>query len=178
MYIPSRFLFFIFHWHLNLQQLKISKIGKYARCFNRSNCRDSAFNELINISWSPYIYAYTGDVHKYIYIYIIHISYIYIYNIYIYIYIYIYISRVLKAPGAELLQKCLWCDEWTKNILFSSEQILHIIFYLHWRWCNRFCIFILVISCGEVISVYIQKSVVLVSIYSYMFDRKTEVAIY
>ena len=38
-----------------------------------------------------------------------------------------------------------------------------------------FCIFIVVISCGEVISVYIQKSLVIVSIHSYVFDRKTKV---
>ena len=39
-------------------------------------------------------------------------------------------------------------------------------------------VFILAISCGEVISVCIQKSVVIVSMYSYVFDRKTEVVIY
>ena len=76
------------------------------------------------------------------------------------------------------LPRCLWCGERTKNILKKSEKILHIIFYFHWRWCNSICIFILVISCGEVISVYIQKSVVIVSIHSYVFDRKTEVDTY
>ena len=75
--------------------------------------------------------------------------YIYIYIIYIYyIYIYIYI------------------------------YILFITFYFHWSWCNGFCIFILVMSCGEVIYVYIQKSVVIVSIHNYVFDRKAEVDIY
>ena len=39
-------------------------------------------------------------------------------------------------------------------------------------------VFILAISCGEVISACIQKSVVNVSIYSYVFDRKIKVAIY
>ena len=135
MYIPSRFLFFIFHWHLNLQQLKISKIGKYARCFNRSNCRDSAFNELINISWSPYIYAYTGDVHKYIYIYIIHISYIYIYTIYIYIYIYIY----PECSKHQVLSFCKnACGVMNEQKIFCSHQ-------------NKYCILFFTYTGGDAI---------------------------
>ena len=135
-------------------------------------------------------------MHKYIYI--IHI-YIYIYNKYIYIYIYIHIH--VFGPSQD---SSLWLRLTSREQLMSPECSKHQVLSFCENACgvmneqkifcshqNKYCILFFTYTGGDaivfvflfwlfrvVISVYIQKSVVIVSIYSYMFDRKTEVAIY